>query len=143
MSALGDFKEFILRGNVVDLGVGIVIGAAFTAVVTAFVKDILTPLITIPGTINFSDLAFTIGGGKFLIGDFINAIISFLLIALVIFFLVVRPVNALMERAKSKTPAPATTRECPYCLSKVPVNATKCAFCTSNLSPEATPAPVR
>lgn len=139
MSAMGDFKDFILRGNVVDLGVGIVIGAAFTGVVTAFVKDILTPLITIPGTINFSDLAFTIGGGKFLIGDFINNVISFLLIAFVVFFLVVRPVNALMDRAKPRTPAPATTRECPYCLSKVPVKATKCAFCTSNLTPEVAP----
>ncbi len=134
MAIIKEFREFILRGNVIDLGVGIVIGAAFTAVVTAFVKDIITPLLSIPGTTNFSDIYFQVGGARFLVGDFINALVSFLLIALVIFFFVVRPVNTLMRRFKPATPEPETTRECPYCVSKVPLKASRCAFCTSELA---------
>lgn len=133
MAALKDFRDFVLRGNVVDLAVGVVIGAAFGAVVTAFVKDIITPIISIPGTTNFNDLVVTVGGAKFLVGDFINTLISFLVIALVIFFFVVRPVNALMARFKPATPEPETTRDCPYCLSKVPLKASRCAYCTSEL----------
>ena len=114
MSALNDFKAFILRGNVVDLAVGIVIGAAFGAMVTAFVKDIITPLLTIPGKLSFPDVYFQIGGGKFMIGDFINTVIAFLLIALVVFFFVVRPVNALMALRKTEPPVLPTTRDCPY-----------------------------
>lgn len=133
MSALKDFRAFILRGNVVDLAVGVVIGAAFGAVVTALVKDLITPLIAIPGKTNFSDIILQVGGAKFLIGDFINTVISFLVIALVVFFFIVRPVNALMARFKPDTPAPETTHECPYCLSKVPLKATRCAYCTSEL----------
>jgi large conductance mechanosensitive channel len=140
MSALNDFKAFILRGNVVDLAVGIVIGAAFGAMVTAFVKDIITPLISIPGKLSFPDVYFQIGGGKFMIGDFINTVIAFLLIALVVFFFVVRPVNALMALRKTDTPVLPTTRDCPYCLSSVPLKATRCAFCTSELTPEASAA---
>jgi len=134
MSAIQDFKQFILRGNVVDLAVGVVIGAAFGAVVTALVKDIITPLIAIPGKVNFANLSFKIGGGEILYGDFLNAVISFLLIAFVVFFFIVRPVNWLMERRKAGMPVEETTRECPFCLSNIPIKATRCAFCTSDLS---------
>ncbi len=134
MSAIKEFQTFILRGNVVDLAVGVVIGAAFTGVVTAFTKDILTPIIGIPGKMNFSEYAFTINGSKFLIGEFLNTLISFVLTALVVFFLVVRPVNWLVARRKVDTPAEETTRECPQCLSKIPLKATRCAFCTSEVS---------
>ena len=117
MSAISDFKEFILRGNVVDLAVGVVIGAAFGKIVDAFVKDIITPLIAIPGDLGkttFNDLSFVVHGSKFPIGDFINVVISFLLIALVVFFFVVKPVNYLMERQKRNAEpevAPELTRE--------------------------------
>ena len=135
MSLASDFKAFILRGSVVDLAVGVVIGAAFTGVVTAFTKDIITPLIGIPGKINAGDISFSINGSRFLIGEFLNAIISFLIIAFVIFFFVVRPVNWLMSRRKTETPVDPTTRECPYCLSSIPVKATRCAFCTADVPP--------
>ncbi|MDB5075003.1 MAG: mscL [Chloroflexi bacterium] len=130
-----EFKAFILRGNVVDLAVGIVIGVAFGAVVNALVKDIITPIITIPGKVSFSNLTFTIGGGTFLYGDFINAVISFLIIAAAVFFFVVKPMNHLTALRKTEAPqaAPAT-RECPFCLSKVPAAATRCAFCTSEIA---------
>jgi large conductance mechanosensitive channel len=128
-----DFKKFILRGNVVDLAVGVVIGAAFGAVVTALVKDLITPIISIPGKVNFSDLSVTIGGGVIRYGDFIDVVISFLLIALSVFFFIVRPVNWLMERRKTETPVEPDTRDCPFCLSKIPLKATRCAFCTSTV----------
>src|SRR5256714_14575616 len=102
MSAMEDFKKFVLRGNVVDLAVGVVVGAAFGAVVTALVKDIITPILAIPGKVNFSNLSFKIGGAEFLYGDFLNTVISFLMIAFVVFFVIVRPVNWLMERRKTE-----------------------------------------
>ena len=136
LSKLGDFRKFILRGNVVDLAVGIVIGVAFTAVVTAMVKDLITPLIGLFGNIDFSKLQFTIGKSTFLVGDFINAVISFLILAFVVYFFVIRPVNALTDRFKpNEAPKTPTTRECPFCLSNVPLKATRCAFCTAQLSP--------
>jgi len=129
-----DFKAFVLRGNVVDLAVGIVIGAAFGAVVTALVKDLITPLIAaIGGKPDFSSLAFTINRSRFLIGDFINAVASFLIVAAVVFFFVVRPVNALMNQRKTETPVEAKTRACSYCLSSIPIAATRCAFCTQEV----------
>jgi large conductance mechanosensitive channel len=129
---LRDFKQFLLRGNVVDLAVGIVIGAAFGAVVTALVADLLTPLIAaIAGKHDFSALTFTINGSRFLYGDFINALIAFISIAAAVFFFVVRPVNALMARRKTEPPVDETTRQCPECLSEIPVAARRCAFCTS------------
>ena len=131
MSLSKDFRDFILRGNVVDLAVGVVIGAAFGGVVTAFTKDVITPIIGIPGKLSVGDISFSINGSKFLIGDFLNNVISFLLTAFVIYFLVVRPVNYLISRNKTSEPAPETTRECPECLSKIPVKATRCAYCTS------------
>ena len=130
---LKDFKAFILRGNVVDLAVGVVIGAAFAAVVTALVEGIFTPLLAIPGETNFGDLMFTIGGGEFRYGDVINAIISFLVIAAAVFFFVVRPVNALMARRKTEPDVESTTKECDFCLSNVPVAAIVCAFCTRDI----------
>ena len=134
MKAANDFKAFILRGNVVDLAVGIIIGAAFGTVVAAFVKDLITPLIAaIGGKPDFAALGFTINHGRFLLGDFINAVVSFLIIALVVFFFVVRPVNALMNRRKTETPVDPVTRECPYCMSSIPVKASRCAFCTQEV----------
>ncbi|HLY32813.1 MAG TPA: large conductance mechanosensitive channel protein MscL [Ktedonobacterales bacterium] len=129
-----DFKAFILRGNLVDLAVGIVIGAAFTSVVTAFVSDIITPLIGIPGKIDLSSVIFTINGSVFHIGLFVNALIAFAIVATVLFFFVVRPVNTLLARFKPTPEPPAETKECPYCLSNIPAKATRCAFCTSELS---------
>jgi large conductance mechanosensitive channel len=140
LSTLGDFEKFILRGNVVDLAVGIVIGAAFNNVVQEFVKDLITPLIGIFGGFNFPDWVFTVHNSKFAIGAFLNSIISFLLIALVIYFFVVRPVNALTERFQpKKAPEAPTTRECPFCLSTVPLKATRCPYCTAQLPPAETP----
>ncbi len=130
---LKDFKAFILRGNVVDLAVGVVIGAAFAAVVTALVEGIFTPLLAIPGETNFGDLSFTIGGGEFRYGEVINAIISFLVIAAAVFFLVVKPVNALMARRKTEPDVESVTKECDFCLSNVPVAAIVCAFCTRDI----------
>ena len=133
---MNGFKQFLLRGNVVDLAVGVVIGAAFGAVVTAFVKDLLTPLIAaIVQKPDFSNLTFTVNGSKFLYGDFVNALISFLLIAAAVYYFVVLPVNALIARTR-KAPAPAdpTTKKCPECLSEIPIDAHRCAFCTSALS---------
>ena len=136
LSTLGDFRKFILRGNVVDLAVGIVIGAAFTAVVTAMVKDLITPLIGLFGNVDFSRLQYTVGKTTFLVGDFINAVISFLILAFVVYFFVVRPVNTLTDRFKPhEAPKTPTTRECPFCLSNVPLKATRCSFCTAQLPP--------
>jgi len=127
-----DFKAFLLRGNVVDLAVGVVIGLAFGAVIAAFVADLLTPLIAaIFGSHDFSALTFTINGSVFRYGDFFNAVIAFLTVAAAVFFFVVRPVNALMARRKTEPPVDETTRSCPECLSDVPVDARRCAFCTS------------
>lgn len=132
---LSDFRKFILRGNVVDLAVAVVIGLAFAAVITALVADILTPLIAaIFGKHDFSSLTFTINHSRFLYGSFINAVIAFVLIAAAIFFFVVKPVNALAERRRSGTPEEATTRECPECLSSIPAAARRCAFCTAEVA---------
>src|SRR4051795_5940377 len=119
---LKEFRQFILRGNLVDLAVAVVIGAAFTAVVNALVKDLVTPLVAaIGGKHDFSALAFTINGSRFSYGDFINALITFLLVALVVFFLVIKPVNALLERLRTEPKVDAETRECPECLSDIPM----------------------
>jgi large conductance mechanosensitive channel len=134
---LKGFRDFILRGNVVDLAVAVVIGAAFGALITAFVADIITPLIAaIFGQPDFSQLTFTINGSKFMYGAFINAVISFLLIAAAIYFVVIVPMNKLAERrARGQAPADATTKQCPECLSEIPIEAKRCAFCTSVLTP--------
>jgi large conductance mechanosensitive channel len=128
---LDGFKKFILRGNVVDMAVGVVIGAAFGGVVTALTKDLLTPLIAaVVGKPDFSAINFKIGETAFPVGDFINAIVSFLLIAAAIYFFVVVPVNTLLARMKKDEPAAApTTKKCPECLSDIPIEARRCAHC--------------
>jgi large conductance mechanosensitive channel len=133
---LKEFRQFLLRGNVVDLAVAVVIGVAFGAVVTAFVADLITPLIAaIFGKPSFSDLTFTINGSRFLYGEFLNAVLSFVLVAAAIFFVVVKPMNALAaRRARAEDP---TTRDCPECLSEIPLAARRCAYCTVELQPAA------
>ena len=129
-----DFKEFLLRGNLVELAVAVVIGVAFAALIDAFVQDLITPLIAaIGGQQDFSALTFTINDSVFRYGHLLNQLISFLIIAAVVYFLVVKPVNALMARRKTEEPVDETVRECPECLSSVPAAARRCAFCTSEL----------
>ena len=134
MTLLNDFKAFILRGNVVDLAVAVVIGVAFKAIVDALVADFITPLVAaIGGKQDFSSLDFTINSSVFAYGHFLNQTISFLIIAAVVFFFVVTPVNALMARAKKEPPADPTSKKCPECLSEIPLEARRCAFCTAQL----------
>ena len=124
------FKAFLLRGNVVDLAVAVVIAVAFGLVITAFVKDLVTPLIAaLFGKPDFGALTFTINNSKFLYGDFINAVVSFIIIAAVIYFFVVVPYTALMARARKEPPADPTSKKCPECLSEIPIEAKRCAFC--------------
>jgi len=133
---LKGFRQFLLRGNVIDLAVAVVIGGAFGAVVAALVKDLLTPLIAaVVGQPDFSAISLTVNGSQFLIGDFINALLSFVLISAAVYFFVVVPVNALAaRRARGEPPADPTTKKCPDCLSEVPIAARRCAFCTSALA---------
>jgi large conductance mechanosensitive channel len=131
---IGGFRKFILRGNVVDLAIGVVIGAAFANVVQALVKDIIQPLIGTFGGPNASGLTFTVGRVTFQVGDLVNAVISFLLIALVVYFLVVLPVNKLMDHYKPQ-PQPAPTKDCPECTSKIPQPARRCPQCSAQLLP--------
>ena len=135
MKLLNDFKQFLLRGNVVDLAVAVVIGAAFGAVVTALVQDFITPIIAaIGGQADFSSLDFKIHGSAFRYGDFINKVITFVVIAAAVFFFVITPINALISRARREPPADPTTRKCPECLSEIPLEARRCAFCTSEVA---------
>ncbi len=133
---LKGFRQFILRGNMLDLAVAVVLGAAFGAVVAALVKDLLTPLIAaIAGKPDFSAIAFEVNGSKFLIGDFINAVVSFLLIGTAIYLFVVTPMNALTARMhRGEAPPDPTTKKCPECLSEVPIAARRCAHCTSQFA---------
>jgi large conductance mechanosensitive channel len=134
MTVSEDFKAFITKGNVIQLAVAFIIGAAFTAVITAFVTDIATPLIGLPGSVDFATWKYTVHGVTFLPGLFLNSLIAFLLIAAVVFFAIVRPVASMEARAAAKKAAlPPTQKDCPYCKSKVDIAATRCAFCTSNL----------
>src|SRR3984957_3854082 len=129
------FKAFLLRGNVVDLAVGVVVGAAFGGVVTAFTKDLLTPLIAaIAGKPDFSAIQFTVNNSKILVGDFVNAAVSFVIIAAAVYYLVVLPINALVSRARKEPPADPTTKKCPECLSEIPISARRCAHCCSALA---------
>ena len=131
---LKGFRAFLLRGNVIDLAVAVVIGAAFGSVVTAFVKDLVTPLIAAAGgKPDFSGLFFTVNGSRFLYGDFLNALLAFLLIAVVIFYFVILPINALVARSRKEPPPDPTTKKCGQCLSEIPIDATRCAFCTQPL----------
>ena len=133
---LRDFKQFLLRGNVVDLAVGVVIGAAFNSVVMALVRDFITPLVgAIAGKPRHA-MTITVGPALLLVGDFLDALISFLLVAAVVFFLVVKPVNLLITKSRhSPTPDPAT-RKCPDCLSEIALEARRCAYCTSQVAPQ-------
>ncbi len=133
---LKGFRQFLLRGNVLDLAVAVVIGGAFGALITAFVKDLITPLLAaLVGKPDFSALAFTVNGSRFLIGDFLNALLAFVLIAAAIYVFVVVPVNALTARIhRGQAPPDPTTKHCPECLSEVPVAARRCAFCASTIS---------
>ncbi|MCI4368665.1 MAG: large conductance mechanosensitive channel protein MscL [Thermoplasmata archaeon] len=134
MGVVEEFKTFLSQGNVIQLAVAFIIGAAFTAVVTAFVTDIVTPLIGIPGNADFSGENFTVGHSIFHVGLFVNAVIAFVLIALVVFFAIVRPVAKVEERRKARlAAAPPTTRACPQCLATVPILAQRCQFCTQPL----------
>jgi large conductance mechanosensitive channel len=135
-NVMKDFRKFILRGNVVDLAVAVVIGAAFGAVVTALVKDLITPIIAVIfGKPDFSALTFTINGSTFRYGDFINALIAFLTIAAAVFFFVVQPVNMLMARRKTQPDPDSETRPCTESLSDIPAAAQRCAFCASPQEP--------
>ena len=129
------FKQFILRGNVLDLAVAVVMGAAFGAVVTALVKDLVTPLIAaIAGTPDFSAIVVTVNGSKLLVGDFMNAVIAFFLMAVAVYFFIVLPVNRITARMnRGEAPPDPTTKKCPECLSEVAIAARRCAFCTSAL----------
>jgi large conductance mechanosensitive channel len=136
---LSGFKQFILRGNVVDMAVGVVIGAAFASVVGALTKDLLTPLIAaLVKAPDFSALKFTLNGSTFLYGEFLNALISFLLVAAAVYFFVVTPINALVARMR-KAPAPAdpTTKKCPECMSEIPIDARRCAHCSQPVTGKA------
>jgi large conductance mechanosensitive channel len=130
---LKDFKEFVLRGNVVDLAVGIVIGGAFGTVVSSFVKNLLTPLVSIPGKANFSQLHITLHHSTFNYGNFLNDLISFLIVATALFFVVVRPLNSLVARRRRGQETELDTRACPECLSEIPIAARRCAHCTTLL----------
>ncbi|HMC60956.1 MAG TPA: large conductance mechanosensitive channel protein MscL [Candidatus Solibacter sp.] len=130
---LKGFKTFLMRGNVIDLAVAVVIGGAFGAVVTALVKDLITPLVAaVAGKPDFSAIVFQINGSKFLPGDFVNAVVAFLMVATAVYFFVVLPVNTVMARIKrGEAPPDPTTKKCPECLSEIPLAARRCAFCTS------------
>lgn len=133
---MSGFKKFLLRGNLVELAVAFVIGVAFASLVTALVKDFITPLLAaIGGKPNFANLAFTLNRSRFLYGDFLNALISFLILAAVIYFLVVVPFSKLLERFKPSPDAPAPTQDCPHCLSAIPAAASVCAFCARDVAP--------
>lgn len=132
---LKEFKQFLLRGNVVDLAVGVVIGAAFGTIVSALVSDLLTPLIAAIAKVpDFSGLVFTINESKFMIGHFLNALISFVLVASAVFFFIVKPMNLLIARSRKEPPADPTTKKCKECLSEVPIDAKRCAHCTQVLA---------
>ena len=136
MGIVKEFKQFLLRGNVVDLAVAVIIGAAFGAVVSALVADLITPLIAaIFGEPDFSQLSFTLNNSTFTYGHFINVLIAFILIAIVVFFLVVKPVNSLIARSRTQESPDPTTRKCPECLSEIPIEARRCAHCTVEVPP--------
>ena len=131
---LKGFKQFILRGNVVDLAVGVVVGAAFSNIVNALVKDLITPFISaIAKSPDFSSLYFTVNGSKFMYGEFFNSLISFVLIAASVYFFVVTPINFLVSKSKKEKPADLANKKCPECLSEIPSEATRCAHCTIKL----------
>jgi large conductance mechanosensitive channel len=129
-----DFKEFLLRGNIVDLAVAVVIGVAFGAVVTSLVEDLLTPLIAaLGGQPDFAQLTFTVNGSVFRYGEFLNAVVSFVMIAAAVFFFFIKPFNGLLRRSRRGAPVDETAKKCPECLSEIPLAASRCAYCTVEL----------
>ncbi len=135
---LNEFKAFILRGNVVDLAVAVVIGVAFGAVVASFVSDVIMPIIgALGGKPSFDQYYWVLNGSRVLVGSFLTALVAFVILAAVVFFFVVKPVNWLMSRRKTELPTDPTTRDCPYCVSSIPIQATRCPFCTSEVAPVA------
>lgn len=138
-SLLNEFKTFILRGNVVDLAIAVVIGAAFSGIVDALVKDLVMPILGIfGGKPTFDQYYWTVNGSNILVGSFLTAVVSFLIIAAVIFFFVLKPLNYILSHRKAEVPPDPTTRECPFCLSEIPLQASRCAFCTSEVPTLAT-----
>jgi large conductance mechanosensitive channel len=133
MSLTDEFKDFIMNGDVINLAVAVIIGVAFNAVVTAFVTDIITPLIGIPGHVDLPSLTYTINGSVFLVGSFINAIINFITIALVVFFFIMKPISRMKGTTSKKATVSPATKQCPECLSAIPIGAKRCAFCTSKV----------
>ncbi|MEK7669464.1 MAG: large conductance mechanosensitive channel protein MscL [Patescibacteria group bacterium] len=132
---LREFKQFLLRGNVVDLAVGVVIGAAFGTIVSALVSDLLTPFIgAIAKVPDFGGLSFTINDSQFMYGHFINALISFVLVAAAIFFFIIKPMNLLIAKSRKEPPADPTTKKCHECMSEIPINAKRCAHCAQVVS---------
>ncbi len=132
---LTGFKQFVLRGNVVDLAVGVVIGAAFGKVVTALVENVLTPLIGAVARVpDFSNLYFTLNGSKFMYGNFLNALLAFIIVSAAVYFFVVTPINTLIAKTKKEAPLDPTTKKCPKCMNEIHKDASKCGFCTSDLS---------
>lgn len=132
---LKEFKLFLLRGNVVDLAVGVVIGAAFSSIVTALVSDLITPFIAAIAKVpDFSDLFFTLNNSKFMYGHFLNALISFLLVAVTIFFFIIKPMNFLIAKSRKEEPVDPTTKKCKECLSEIPIDAKRCSHCTQVFS---------
>lgn len=131
---LKGFRDFILRGNVVDLAVAVVVGAAFNTIVQALVRDLITPLIgALGGQTNFTNFTVTVNNSKFLVGDFLNSLLSFLIISAVVYFLIVTPINKLTARMKKGEKIDPTEKQCPECLSQIPIKARRCKFCTSKL----------
>lgn len=134
MSIVSDFVDFISKADVTALAVAVVFGVAFNNIITAMVTDVITPLIGIPGSVNFNSITYTVHGSTFLIGPFINSIINFIIIALVVFFIIVRPLQKLEKvRQSKKAPASSTTKTCPHCLQTIPIKATRCMYCTSKV----------
>lgn len=131
---LKDFKQFLLRGNVIDLSVGVVMGAAFGAVVNAIVADLLTPLIAAIARVpDFSSLFFTINGSQFKYGHFFNALISFILVSTAVFFFIVKPMNILISKSRKEAPVDPTTKKCPECMAEIPINAKRCMYCAQKI----------
>lgn len=134
MSIIKDFQDFAMKGDLLELAVAFVMGVAFTALIMALVTDIVSPLIGIPGHVNFASITYTVNGSTFLIGAFINSIIAFISVTAAVFFFIVKPVMKMQEKMNSgKTPPSPTTKTCPYCISTIPLKATRCPNCTSKL----------
>ncbi|MDE1768891.1 MAG: large conductance mechanosensitive channel protein MscL [Candidatus Micrarchaeota archaeon] len=128
-----EFKQFVLRGNVLDLAVAFVMGAAFNGLVMSLVSNVVTPIIGIPGHVNFSTISYTVNGSTIMVGAFLNALLSFIIISLAVFFFIVKPVSKLSGMGKQGAPAKTSTKACKFCKYEIPLDATRCPFCTSKL----------